>query len=87
MKNRLIITVSDIHGTKSYNFHQFVKKILLTVKIVAALLNDPVSATARKYSRVLQSKFCIFTSLFFVRLYICFVQKYTLQIMRINISY
>lgn len=26
MKNRLIITVSDINGTKSYNVHQFIKK-------------------------------------------------------------
>lgn len=31
MKNRLIITVSDMKGTKSYNVHQFVKKILLSV--------------------------------------------------------
>lgn len=38
MKNRLIITVSDIHGTKSYNVHQFVKKILLSVIIVALVL-------------------------------------------------
>ena len=33
MKNRLIITVSDIKGTKSYNLHQFIKKILLFVII------------------------------------------------------
>ncbi|MGA1939606.1 M23 family metallopeptidase [Arcobacter sp. YIC-310] len=37
MKNRLIITVSDIKGTKSYNLHQFIKKILLFV-IIAILL-------------------------------------------------
>lgn len=31
MKNRLIITVSDIKGTKSYNVHQFVKKFLIFI--------------------------------------------------------
>lgn len=31
MKNRLIITVSDIKGTKSYNLHQFVKKFLIFI--------------------------------------------------------
>ncbi|MFA7083339.1 MAG: M23 family metallopeptidase [Arcobacteraceae bacterium] len=28
MKNRLIITVSDINGTKSYNVHQFIKRTI-----------------------------------------------------------
>lgn len=28
MKNRLIITVSDINGTKSYNIHQLIKKTI-----------------------------------------------------------
>jgi murein DD-endopeptidase MepM/ murein hydrolase activator NlpD len=37
MKNRLIITVSDIKGTKSYNIHQFVKKILLSVILVVSV--------------------------------------------------
>lgn len=31
MKNRLIITVSDIKGTKSYNVHQFVKKFFIFI--------------------------------------------------------
>ncbi|WP_419770493.1 MAG: peptidoglycan DD-metalloendopeptidase family protein [Candidatus Marinarcus sp.] len=34
MKNRLIITVSDINGTKSYNIHQFIKK---SVKVIVPL--------------------------------------------------
>jgi len=37
MKNRLIITVSDVHGTKAYNVHQIVKKIGVGV-VVAILL-------------------------------------------------
>jgi murein DD-endopeptidase MepM/ murein hydrolase activator NlpD len=35
MKNRLIITISDINGTKSYNIHQFVKKFLIIISIFA----------------------------------------------------
>ncbi len=39
MKNRLIITVSDINGTKSYNVHQFIKKsIVFLVPIVILIL-------------------------------------------------
>lgn len=38
MKNRLIITVSDVRGTKSYNVHQFVKKILLSVILIVSLV-------------------------------------------------
>jgi len=38
MKNRLIITVSDIKGTKSYNVHQFAKKIALYAIIGAIVL-------------------------------------------------
>lgn len=38
MKNRLIITVSDIRGTKSYNIHQFVRKILWVVILVVSVL-------------------------------------------------
>lgn len=38
MKNRLIITVSDIKGTKSYNIHQFVKKILLSLILIVLLI-------------------------------------------------
>lgn len=39
MKNRLVITVSDINGTKSYNIHQFIKKsIKIVVPIVLLIL-------------------------------------------------
>ncbi len=38
MKNRLIITVSDIHSTRSYNVHQFVKKFLLILILSVLLL-------------------------------------------------
>ena len=38
MKNRLIITVSDIKGTKSYNIHQFVKKILVSIVLITLLI-------------------------------------------------
>ena len=38
MKNRLIITVSDIKGTKSYNLHQFAKKVLLSIIIIMFIL-------------------------------------------------
>ncbi len=37
MKNRLVITVSDVNSTKSYNVHQLVKKVILFV-IIAAIL-------------------------------------------------
>lgn len=38
MKNRLIITVSDIKGTKSYNVHQIVKKVLFSVVLIVLLI-------------------------------------------------
>lgn len=34
MKNRLIITISDVNGTKSYNIHQFVKKFFIIISLV-----------------------------------------------------
>lgn len=34
MKNRLIITISDINGTKSYNIHQFVKKFIIIILFI-----------------------------------------------------
>ncbi|XPV68019.1 MAG: peptidoglycan DD-metalloendopeptidase family protein [Halarcobacter sp.] len=37
MKNRLIITVSDVHGTKAYNVHQIVKKLSVII-IISVLL-------------------------------------------------
>ena len=38
MRNRLIITISDVKGTKSYNLHQFVKKILLIAIILIVMV-------------------------------------------------
>lgn len=38
MKNRLIITVSDVNGTKSYNIHQLVKKLAIIITIIVIVL-------------------------------------------------
>jgi murein DD-endopeptidase MepM/ murein hydrolase activator NlpD len=38
MKNRLIITVSDVKSTKSYNIHQIVKKLIVIVTIVTIIV-------------------------------------------------
>ncbi len=38
MKNRLIITVSDIHGTKAFNIHQIAKKLIIAVVLIVALV-------------------------------------------------
>lgn len=38
MKNRLIITISDINGTKSYNIHQLVKKIAIYAILLVVLV-------------------------------------------------
>ena len=40
MRNRLIITISDVKGTKSYNLHQFVKKDELLRSIKNSLRKD-----------------------------------------------
>ena len=39
MKDRLIITVTDVRGTKSYNVHQFIKKffLIITAIIIAVI--------------------------------------------------
>lgn len=34
MKNRLIITVSDVHGTRAFNIHQIAKKLIVAVVLV-----------------------------------------------------
>ncbi|MBU0924383.1 M23 family metallopeptidase [bacterium] len=34
MKNRLIITISDINGTKSYNIHQFLRKFIIIILVI-----------------------------------------------------
>ena len=38
MKNRLIITVSDVKSTKSYNIHQIVKKLALIILLVTFIV-------------------------------------------------
>ncbi len=38
MKNRLIITVSDVNGTKSYNVHQFLRKFVVVFSIIALFI-------------------------------------------------
>ena len=38
MKDRLIITVSDVNSTKSYNIHQLVRKSIIIIAIIAVLL-------------------------------------------------
>jgi len=38
LKNRLIITVSDVNQTKSYNIHQIFTKVVLIISIVAIIL-------------------------------------------------
>ena len=38
MKNRLIITISDVNSTKSYNIHQIVKKLALIILLVMCIV-------------------------------------------------
>ncbi len=38
MKNRLIITVSDVHGTKAYNIHQIVRKLSIIIIIAVMII-------------------------------------------------
>ncbi len=38
MKNRLIITVSDVNSTKSYNIHQVVKKSIIIIIFISILV-------------------------------------------------
>ncbi len=34
MKNRLIITVSDVHGTRAFNIHQIAKKLIVLIFLI-----------------------------------------------------
>ncbi|MGD9595993.1 MAG: peptidoglycan DD-metalloendopeptidase family protein [Wolinella sp.] len=45
MKDRLIITITDVHGSKQYNLHQFVRRIVLyfSLFLVALILLGGVS--------------------------------------------
>lgn len=38
MKNRLIITVSDVHSTKAYNVHQIVRKLLVFIILFVVIV-------------------------------------------------
>ena len=38
MKNRLIITISDIHGSKQYSVHEIIKKVILFAILVFILI-------------------------------------------------
>jgi murein DD-endopeptidase MepM/ murein hydrolase activator NlpD len=38
MKNRLIITISDIHGSKQYSVHQIIKMIILAIVLILILI-------------------------------------------------
>ena len=38
MKNRLIITVSDVHGTRAFNVHQIIKKLIVFVVLFVVLI-------------------------------------------------
>lgn len=36
MKNRLIITISDVHGTRAFNVHQIAKKLIVFIVLIVA---------------------------------------------------
>ena len=38
MKNRLIITISDVHGTRAFNVHQIAKKLILLIILTVLLV-------------------------------------------------
>jgi murein DD-endopeptidase MepM/ murein hydrolase activator NlpD len=38
MKNRLIITISDIHGSKQYSVHEIIKKVILIAVLIFVLI-------------------------------------------------
>ncbi len=38
MKNRLIITVSDIHGTRAFNIHQIAKKLIVAIVLTVVIV-------------------------------------------------
>lgn len=38
MKNRLIITVSDVHGTRAFNVHQIAKKLIVLIILVVLVV-------------------------------------------------
>lgn len=38
MKNRLIITVTDVHGTRAFNVHQIAKKLIVFIILFVILI-------------------------------------------------
>ncbi len=38
MKNRLIITVSDVHGTRAFNVHQIAKKLIVAIVLFVIII-------------------------------------------------
>jgi len=38
MKNRLIVTISDIHGSKQYSVHEIIKKIIFFAVLTFMLI-------------------------------------------------
>lgn len=67
MKNRLIITVSDVHGTRAFNIHQIAKKlivgIVLTVVVVLGVsfwfineLSDEMNTLKEQKQKEIESK-------------------------------
>lgn len=38
MKDRLIITISDVHSTRAFNVHQIIKKVILIIVLVVLLI-------------------------------------------------
>lgn len=38
MKDRLIITISDVHSTKAFNVHQIIKQVILVIALVVLLI-------------------------------------------------
>jgi len=38
MKDRLIITISDVHSTKAYNVHQIIKQLILIIGLIVLLI-------------------------------------------------
>ena len=38
MKDRLIITISDVHSTKAYNVHQIIKQLILIIALIVLLI-------------------------------------------------
>jgi cell division protein FtsB len=38
MRNRMMVTISDIHGSRQYTMHQLVRKLLLWIAVAIVLI-------------------------------------------------